>query len=364
MKKLTSLFFILLFLLISPYSAWAIDKDSVVFKAKVLKSEVVDCGDMTSQEEYECVQYEVEIISDERKGENITTQPTWLNNEEDIFKEGSKVYISQTEYLEGEVLWNIESYSREGALLFLFLVFVFLIIIVGGKKGVMATLGLILSFLVIYFFAIPRINMGSNLFLISSMTIFVLLIASTFVTYGLNMKSLIAFISTLLGIVIILALGYWTISALNISGMGEEASAMLFETSGGILNLSSIFLLSILIGALGVLDDVTVGQVSSMMEIRDTDSTLCANELFKRSMNIGKDHIASMVNTLFIAYAGSSFTLVMLLSANNPDFRVLINTGFVIEEVVRTLIASIGIVLIVPITSFIASRIVVRAVKN
>jgi uncharacterized membrane protein len=80
-------------------------------------------------------------------------------------------------------------------------------------------------------------------------------------------------------------------------------------------------------------------------------------------MNVGKDHIASMVNTLFIAYAGSSFALVMLLSANSPDFRILINEGFIVEEIVRTLVASIGLILVVPLTSFIASRLVVKVLK-
>jgi len=138
---------------------------------------------------------------------------------------------------------------------------------------------------------------------------------------------------------------------------------MLADSSQGLIRMSNVFLLSIVIGALGVLDDVTIGQASSMMEIFETDKSLNSNQLFKKSMNIGKDHIASMVNPLFIAYAGSSFALVMLLSANNPDFRILINEGFIVEEIVRTLFASIGIILIVPITSFLASRIVVRVLK-
>jgi uncharacterized membrane protein len=138
---------------------------------------------------------------------------------------------------------------------------------------------------------------------------------------------------------------------------------MLFDTTNGGIKLSTVFLLSIVIGALGVLDDVTVGQASSMIEIYNTDRKLTEIELFKKSMNIGKDHISSMVNTLFIAYAGSSFSLVMLLSANSPDLRILLNTGFVVEEIVRTLVASIGLILIVPLTSFISSIVVVKVLK-
>lgn len=340
-----------------------VEESQEVWKGEILEQKEVDCGMITQGQEIKCFSYDIEILSGEHEGEIVETMPTWINNEEDLFEEGSKVYVSKTQDLEGDEVWTVESYSREGSLLFLGLIFVVVIVLVTGLRGVTSTVGLLISFFTLYLFAIPRMNMGANFLLISLATLFVLLCASTFVTYGLNIKSLIAFVSTFLGILIIASIGYIVVSSLNISGSGEEASAMLFDTTAGAVKLSSVFLFSILVGALGVLDDVTVGQASSMMELYETDRSLTAKELFKKSMNIGKDHISSMVNTLFIAYAGSSFSLVMLLSANNPDFRILINTGFIVEEIVRTLVASIGLVLIVPLTSFLASRIIVKVLK-
>ncbi len=334
-----------------------------VFKAKILKQNQIECGFVTEEVEFECFNYDIEILSGQYEGEVVETMPTWINNEDDLFKQNSKVYVSQTKDVEGNEVWTIESYSRENALIFLGIIFVILIVAITGIRGLTATLGLAISFCILYFFAIPRLNMGANFVLISVVTLLVLLCASTFITYGFNFKSLIAFVSTFLGILIIASVGYLVISWLNISGTGEEASAMLFDITAGVVRLSWVFLLSIVIGALGVLDDVTIGQASSMMEIYDTDRSLSSNELFRKTMNIGKDHIASMVNTLFIAYAGSSFSLIMLLSANNPNFRILINTGFVVEEIVRALVASIGLILVVPLTSFIASRIIVKVLK-
>ncbi len=334
-----------------------------IFKGRIIKQEKVDCGMMGGGSEIDCFSYEVELLEGEEQGDVVETMPTWITNEEALFNEGSLVYLSKTEGFEGEEVWAVESYSRERALLILSGVFIFLIILITGVRGLRATIGLFISFCTIYFFAIPRINVGSNFFLISIITIFILLCAATFVTYGLNRKSLIAFSSTLLGILIIIAIGYVVTTALDINGLGEEEAAMLFDTTQGVVRLSWVFLLSIVIGALGVLDDVTVGQVSSMLEIYETDKTLTPKELFRKAMNVGKDHIASMVNTLFIAYAGSSFALVMLLSANSPDFRILINEGFIVEEIVRTLVASIGLILVVPLTSFIASRLVVKVLK-
>lgn len=334
-----------------------------IFKGKILKQIEVDCGMMGVDSGIDCFSYEVEILEGDQEGEIVETMPTWITNEEALFDEGSRVYISKTEGLEGEEVWAVESYSRERALLILAGIFIFLIILITGVRGLRATVGLFISFCTIYFFAIPRINAGSNFLLISIIMIFILLCAATFITYGLNKKSLIAFSSTLLGILIIVLIGYVVNTALDINGLGEEEAAMLFDTTQGIVRLSWVFLLSIVIGALGVLDDVTVGQVSSMLEIYETDKTLPSQELFRKAMNVGKDHIASMVNTLFIAYAGSSFALVMLLSANSPDFRILINEGFIVEEIVRTLVASIGLILVVPLTSFIASRMVVKVLK-
>ena len=360
-KVIIKTILILVFFLL-PFSVLAMEEEQI-YKAKIIQSNIVSCGEFIQEENIDCLSYEIEILEGEYTGQVVQTMPTWLETSDERFKDESKVYVSIMEDFEGNDIWTVISYSRENSLLFLFLAFVVLIVVITGIRGLRATIGLGISFVILYFFAMPRISDGGELFVIAVITVGVLLIASTFITYGFNIKSLIAFSSTFFGIILISLLGYFVISWLNISGLGEESSAMLADSMAGVIQLSNVFLLSIVIGALGVLDDVTVGQASSMIEIYETDKSLNSNELFKKSMNIGKDHIASMVNTLFIAYAGSSFTLIMLLSINTPDIRVLLNTGFVVEEIVRTLVASIGIVLIVPLSAFFASRIIVRVLK-
>ena len=351
-----------IFICLFPTTILASDQEEI-YKGRIIKSNVVSCGEFTDVEDFNCLSYDVEILEGEYEGQLIETMPTWLQTSDGTFVDDSKVYLSLMQDYEGNDVWSVQSYSRENSLLFLFLIFVVLIIVITGIRGLRATIGLAISFLILYFFAVPRVSSGEGIFLIAVLTLGVLLVASTFITYGFNTKSLIAFVSTFFGISIIALLGYSVISWLNISGLGEESSAMFAESVVGGIQLSSVFLFSIVIGALGVLDDVTVGQASSMIEIYETDKSLSPNQLFKKSMNIGRDHIASMVNTLFIAYAGSSFTLIMLLSVSSPDFRVLINTGFVVEEIVRTLVASIGLILVVPLCAFLASRIIVRVLK-
>ncbi len=348
---------LLVFLSFVPFSSFVYSAEEEMIKGTIKEVVYDNCGGISEIEDLECVSYEIQLVN----GDTVSTSPTMVNNPGDVFRKGSKVYVSKGIDFDGSSdIWNVQSYSNENALLVLSLVFILLIFIITGSKGLRSTLGLIISFLVIYLFTIPQLLNGSNIVLISLFSIFFLLCASTFITYGFNMKSLIAFISTTIGIGVIFLLGSAVISLLGISGSGEESSAMLYEATGGVFNLSDIFLLSIVIGSLGVLDDVTIGQTSSIMEMYGMNKGLDWKQVYIKSMNIGKDHISSMVNTLFIAYAGSSFTLVMLIYANNPDWRMLLNTGFVTEEIVRTLVASIGLVLVVPVTSFLASKMVVR----
>ncbi|MHC1716894.1 MAG: YibE/F family protein [Candidatus Dojkabacteria bacterium] len=338
--------------------------DPKTYKGQILESIVETCEGGVTDSGYICVKYRVKILDGDHKDEEIESLVSAVNNKEEIFKNGKDVYVSLASGEEFGDQWNVESYSREKGLAYLFVAFIVLILLITGSKGAKAIVGLIFSFAILYLFAIPNINMGSNIILISLVSILLLLIASTFVTYGFNKKSLIAFISSSLGIFIIFVLGYFVVKSFDLHGTGEESAFMLYDTVSKSLSLSSIYLLGIVIGALGVLDDVTVGQTSSMMEIYRANQSLTSRELYTKAMNIGKDHIASMINTLFIAYAGSSFTLVMLLSANSPDFRILINTEFVVEVIVRTLVASIGLILVVPLTTYIASHMVVKKSLN
>lgn len=122
--------------------------------------------------------------------------------------------------------------------------------------------------------------------------------------------------------------------------------------------MGGVFFVSILIGAMGVLDDVVMSQVSSIHELHIANPSLSPGKLYSQAMNIGKDHLSSMVNTLFIAYAGSSFALVILLTYSSGGIGNILKTDVIAEEIVRTLSASMGILLIVPITSLIASYLI------
>ena len=351
MKKIKIILFLLLFLLL-PLKVFAIEEDT--YKAKVLSHEIVECGDDLLLEDYQCVIYEIQILDEEFGEKKVQTKVSIFNNEEAVFSDGSKIYASYSKDVEGNYSWNIEGYSRESEIVFLFLFFIFTIFLVNGKKGLGATLGLILTILVIYAFTIPMIVNGMSIFFVASVSVFVILLSS-YLSHGFNKKTSIALLSMFIGVIFVFILGYIVLKALHLDGVGEEHSNMLYGQLSGNIKLFDILLFSIVLGVVGVLDDVTIGQVASMQELISTNKNINSVDLFRKSMNIGKDHIASMVNTLFIAYAGSSLSLVVILSINNPGIISLINLDYISEEIVRTLVASIGLVLIVPLTTFMGS---------
>jgi uncharacterized membrane protein len=151
---------------------------------------------------------------------------------------------------------------------------------------------------------------------------------------------------------------------INIDGAGSEEAFLLFSQTDGGINLSEIYFLSVLISAVGILDDVVMSQISSVNEIFDTDNSLTTLNLYSKAMNIGRDHVSSMINTLFVAYAGSSLFLVMLLTYSSGGIGNILKTDVISEEIVRTVIPSLGILLIVPITTLIAAKLIPLSKKN
>jgi len=139
--------------------------------------------------------------------------------------------------------------------------------------------------------------------------------------------------------------------------MGDENAIYLLQQSGQ-LNIKNLLIAGIIIGALGILDDLAVGQTSAVIEIYRANPDMSFGERFKRSMNIGKDHIAATVNTLVLAYLGASLSLFLLFSSNNVDLGNVINLNSLAEQIVRSLVGTIGLFIAVPVTTFIACWVV------
>jgi uncharacterized membrane protein len=234
--------------------------------------------------------------------------------------------------------------------------FFLLAILLGGIRGATSILGLVVTILVLAKFIVPRILAGQNPLAISLAGAFVIALLSIFLAHGLSRRTTIALVSTLLALAIGAFLSAFFVSLTRLFGVGTEEAFYLQLGPLEKLNLRGLLLGGIILGALGVLDDVTTAQAGAVDEISQANPNLRYAELYRRGLSVGREHITSLVNTLVLAYAGASLPLFLLFSLGlGQPLWVLLNSEFIVEEVVRTLVGSICLMLAVPITTTLAA---------
>ena len=350
MKKIIPLFFLILFL---PFSL-IFAQEELSYEGVVKEVKEIPCSEVFN-EGYICFEY---IVTIPKLNTEERTAPLFSETETSKFKEGDEVYITSVTDESGNEAWSITGYVRGSSMLTLLIIFSVIAILVGKRQGLGSLISLGLTLFILYAWAIPKILAGADIMVIGIMTVIYTLVIIMYVSHGFNRKSTVAVISTMIGILIVGIFAKIFTSLTHVDGSGSEEAFLLLSQTDGAIDLSGVFFISILIGAMGVLDDVVMSQVSSIQELYIANRELSTFQLYSKAMNIGRDHISSMVNTLFIAYAGSSFALVMLLTYNSGGIGNILKTDVIAEEVVRTLTSSIGILLIVPISSIIAAKLI------
>lgn len=265
---------------------------------------------------------------------------------------GERVILQEDAQFSG--LYSVTDKVRTGAIFQLLLLFVVVIVGVSGMAGIRSLLGLLFSFVVIFKFVLPQIVLGSNPLSVALLASCVILSVSYYLTHGISSKSSIAIVGTLGALVVTGLLASFFAQASFLSGFGsEEAGFLLGKLS--IPSFYNLLLAGIIIGSLGVLDDITISQAAIVEELSLANKKLDIKELYLRAMRIGHDHISSLVNTLVLVYAGSALPLLVLFVSSEASVFSLLNYEAVAEEIVRTLVGSIGLVSAVPLTTIIAA---------
>lgn len=256
--------------------------------------------------------------------------------------------------------FSIEDIKRSGTLVWLSLLFCGLLVYVGRKKGVYSLVSIALTVLLISHVLSPLVLMGLNPVLGA---VFVC-IASTAVTMylvgGFNAKSTAASIGAVLSLLIAALLSFISIHTAHLTGFANENSIFLYSAHPE-LDFISITIVTIVLATLGAVMDVAMSIASTINEIYTVDNTKTVKELFVCGMNVGRDIIGTMANTLILVYLGGSLPLLLL--ANNIDMLKFVNLNQVVTEVASALIGSIGIVICVPITAIVASELIKRGHK-
>jgi len=276
-----------------------------------------------------------------------------------IYEVGDKVLAVASYDAENFVHYYITDYVRNESLNWLFGLFAFALLLVGRWKGLRSIISLTLTFLVIVKYIIPQILTGSDPIVVTLIGSLIILLAVIYLTEGFKRVSHIATVSMLLSLSLAIFLSWFFVEAVKLSGFSTEEMSFLVTLVGGTINFKGLLLAGIIIGFLGVLDDVVISQISTVEQLIATDPSQSRKELFKKAHKVGIAHISSMTNTLFLAYAGASLPLLVLFSSGQSafsSFSDIINNESVAEEIVRTLTGSIGLILAVPISTWIAVR--------
>lgn len=269
---------------------------------------------------------------------------------------GDEVLISYTQNDDGERTYYVFDYVRRAPLGLLFGLFVGLSVLIGRWHGLRSLLGLGISLAIIGMVMLPQISSGTNPILVALLGAIIITPITFYLSHGINRKTTIAIVSTALSLCLTGLLGTYFIDAVHLTGFASDEALFLDIAKQGSLNIRGLLLAGFIIGALGVLDDITISQAAIVQELKHAKPSITRKELFTRAMNVGRDHIASLINTLVLVYTGSALPLLLLFSGNNASFLEIINYEIVAEEIVRTLVGSIGLIAAVPITSVIATR--------
>ncbi|MCB2413296.1 YibE/F family protein [Demequina sp. TTPB684] len=252
---------------------------------------------------------------------------------------------------------GFSDFERSSPMLALFIAYVIVVLAVARWRGLGALLGLVVAFGVVFFFTIPALFDGGNALVIGLVTGSGALFALLYMAHGPNARTTTAYLGTLAGLAVTTVLAWWAVDASKLMGFWSENRTHLEFFERGV-SLQGILLSGIVLAGLGVLNDVTVTQASAVWELRAVRPDLGWVALYLRGMRIGRDHIASTVYTIAFAYVGAALPTLMFISLYGTSLGFTLTSSDIAEEVVRTLVGSIGLVLAVPLTTAIGALVV------
>lgn len=303
-------------------------------------------------------QVEIEILKGENKGKRVKAINFVGRVDNRPVKVGTKLIISSYDDFITTVIVN---YSREGAIYTLLFLFMIVVIFFGKSKGIKSLFSLAFTMVTVIFLFIPLVIRGINP-IIASIIIVILSTAVTMLSLnGLSKKTIVASLSCILCTIIAGVIAYVFGAITNISTYNTaEAEELLFVATNTSLRIRSLLFAGILISSLGAIMDTTMSITSSIFEMKDVSNSLTKAQLFKSGMNIGKDIMGTMTNTLILAFTGSSINILIIYFMYNMPYIQLINIDLIVIEIVQGLSGGIAVILSIPITAFAASELAER----
>ncbi len=283
----------------------------------------------------------VKILDGVREGQIVSV----TNDSPYQLQEGEQFYLHHLFAEDGSDVWAVGEPDRSVPLLALTVIFVLATVIAGGMAGVRAIISLAGSFVIILVGLLPVLLSGAPPVLTCIGFAVLILVFSMFVTHGCNKPTFVALLGSFAALLLAALIAEAAVAAAHLSGfVSDEAVFLNFET-GGTLDLEALLLGSILIGIVGVLNDISVSQVHTVGEITHANPALSRREVFARAMKVGREHLGAVVNTLPLAYAGAALPLLLLFADSGSSFAFIANRETFASEIIRILAGGIGLAL-------------------
>jgi uncharacterized membrane protein len=299
----------------------------------------------------------VEILGGPEEGEIVIFENDYIQ-----LKEGDIFYLRHlTNNLDGSDYWSVADPDRLPVLIILTLVFLALLFLFGGWQGVRGLTSLIGSLVLIGYALLPGILAGYSPVLVSIGVTSLIIILGSYITHGFTRTTTSAVLGMLVTVLLTGLGAYWAVHAASLSGYASEESVYLNFNTDGAIDMIGLLFSAIMIGLLGVLYDIAISQAVAVEELFRAGKHMTRLEVYRRGIRIGREHIGALVNTLAIAYVGAGLPLLLLtVSASEASVASLVNSELFATEIVRILVGSIGLILAVPITTLISSRVLSR----
>lgn len=291
----------------------------------------------------------VEILEGQKEGEIIT-----LQNDYYPLSEGQKFFMNYLITISGDEIYSVRDIDRRVSIAWLAALFIAVVLIFGRMQGLRSILSLAGSFAVIIWVLLPLLLAGYPPVPVSIAIGSLILFVAIFFTHGFNMKALVAFAGTVLSIALTGILAYVSIKFLHLTGFFSDETVYLNFSTSGTLNFEGLLLGGMIIGVLGVLDDIAITQAAVVAEMKATAPHLSKWELYGKAIGVGKEHVSALVNTIVLAYAGVSLPLLLWFSQSTAPIGTILNGEIFATEIARTIVGSIGLIMTVPITTLLA----------
>lgn len=383
MKKLFQIIILTILLLFgSTYQNILLAQENLYDESSSIIDELIQPAETIPETEYfkgtvteildeESVQYEggeqiyqmllITITNGDFKGEKVEVENgSTASLQQIVYEAGDTVYLSYTRDQDDKAVFFITDFDRTNGLAILFLGFVLLTLLIGFKRGAFSIISLLISFVIIFIFVLPQIQAGKDPVVIAILSSIIIIPVTFYLSHGFQIKTTISIVGTFISLVITGLLAVYFVNLVNLTGGASEEALFLQNIGGTVYDLRDLLLAGIIIGTMGVMDDVTVSQTSIVFQLYDLKKKITFAELFSRSIKVGKDHISSMVNTLVLVYTGASMPLLLLFMNNPRPFEELLSYELVATELVRMFVGSIGLIIAVPITTALACYVVTK----